>query len=181
MLTVLNANFSRDEIIGALKQMPLPKLALFYQKMQNIMGDDVVNTALDILNNGVDPSAINSTFLCLILKIKKPRHTQDFRPISFCNLIFKIVTKIIANRLKLILPLIVGQFQITFVPDQLITNNGLVAFDILHYMKKKIAGQKGYVGMKLDIANAYDWVEWGFLKEVLKSMAFLNNLCQQLG
>ena len=136
------------------------------------MGDDVIVFVLDVLNNGGDPSKINSTFLCLIPKIRKPKHTKDFRSISLCNVIFKLITKTIANRMKLILPLIVGDYQSAFVPGRLITDNGLIAFDIFHYMKKKTQGEKGYIGMKLDMTKTYDRVEWNFLVEVLKSMGF---------
>ena len=66
-----------------------------------------------------------------------------------------------ANRLKLILLYIVGEFQSAFVPKRLITDNGLVAFDIFHYMSKKTTGNKGFVGMKLDMAKAYR-IEWNF-------------------
>ena len=74
--------------------------------------------------------------------------------------------------MKLILPLIVGDYQNAFVPGRLITDNGLIAFDIFHYMKKKTEGQKGYIGMKLDLTKAYDRVEWNFLIDMLKSMGF---------
>ena len=142
--------------------------ALFYQKMWDIVGNDVVSTALEVLKKGVDPSELNSTFLCF----KKPKHTREFRLISLYNVIFKIITKTMANISKLILPHIVDEFQNAFVSERLITDNGLVAFDIFHYIRKKTTRNKGFVGMKLDMAKAYDRIEWNFLKEVFVSIGF---------
>lgn len=149
--------------------------SLFYQKFWSIVRDDVINLALDILNNGGNPESINHTFICLIPKKKKPKHTGDFRPISLCNAIFKMITKTIANRLKLILPDIVHHYQSAFVPGRLITDNALIAFDAFHYMHKRTKGKIGHVGLKLDMPKAYDRIEWRFLEAVLRSMNFSNN------
>ncbi|MCI82163.1 ribonuclease H protein, partial [Trifolium medium] len=67
--------------------------ALFFQKYWNIIGVDVLNYILGILNNGTPPDDINQTFLALIPKNKQPSTPKDFRPISLCNVIMKIVTK----------------------------------------------------------------------------------------
>lgn len=111
--------------------------ALFYQMFWYIIGDDVSNQVLHVLNDGLSLKEVNHTFLCLIPKVKKPRHTKEFRPIFLCNVIFKLVTKTIANRLKIILPYIVSPYQSAFVPGHLITNNALIAFEIFHFMRKK--------------------------------------------
>lgn len=91
--------------------------------------------------------------------MKRPKHTIEFRPISLCNVLFKIIIKTIAKRLKLVLPQIVMPFQSDFVPGRLITNNALIAFETFHYMWKNTKGKKGVVGMKLDMSKAYDRVE----------------------
>ncbi|XLR24789.1 hypothetical protein S83_052689 [Arachis hypogaea] len=175
----LDQEFTAEVVLQELKQMHPTKAlgpdgmpALFYQRMWKIVGRDVTEQVLNVLNNTADPTLLNTTHICMIPKIKNPTHTKDFRPISLCNVIFKLVTKTIANRLKHILPDIVGEFQSAFVQDMLITDNGLVAFEIFHYMKKKVAGQKGYIGLKLDMAKAYDRIEWNFLIEVLTAMGF---------
>ena len=151
MVEILHEEFIREEIYKALKQMhptkalgPDGMLALFYQQIWSVVREDVVKIALEVLNNKADLSNLNTTFLCLIAMIKKPKHIKDFRPISVCNIIFKIITKIIANRLKSILPQIIGEFPSAFVLERLITYNGLVAFDIFHYIRKKAVGNKGY-------------------------------------
>lgn len=176
---ILKQEFSKEEVYSALKSMtataapgPDGMLALFYQKFWSIVGDDVSSLVLDILNGNGDPSNINHTFICLIPKKKKPIITGDFRPISLCNVIFKIVTKTLANSLKLILPDIIDKFQSAFIPGRLITDNALIAFDVFHYMRKKASGGKGHVGIKLDMSKVYDRIEWPFLQAVLNSMGF---------
>jgi ribonuclease HI len=179
MRGILNQTFSREEVFVALKSMkptaapgPDGMPAIFYQKYWHIVGDEISFLVLNVLNNGGDLSNLNHTFLCLIPKKKKPTLTSEFRPISLCNVIYKVITKVIANRLKLILPDIIDTSQSAFVPGRLITDNALIAFEAFHYMRKKTTGRKGYVGMKLDMSKAYDRIEWPFLKEVLNSMGF---------
>jgi hypothetical protein len=128
--------------------------AIFYQKYRHIVGDVISLLVLNVLNNGGDLSKLNHTFLCLIPKKKKPLLTSEFRPISLCNVIYKIVTKVTVNRLKLILPDIIDAPQSAFVPGRLIIDNALVAFESFHYMRKKTTGRKCFVGMKLDMSKA---------------------------
>jgi len=180
MRNILEAEFTENEVFLAAKNLKphaAPGLggmpALFYQQFWSIVGKDVTSFALKILNGGGNPSNINYTYICLIPKKKKPKVPSDFRPISLCNIIFKIITKTIANRLKLILPDIIGKFQSAFVPGRLITDNALLAFESFHYMrKKKRKGKKGCVALKLDMSKTYDRIEWNFLIEVLQSMVF---------
>lgn len=77
--------------------------ALFYQKYWNIVGKDVEELVLKILNDNMSPESLNQTFIVLIPKCKNPISPKDFRPISLCNVVLKIVTKTIANRVKHIL------------------------------------------------------------------------------
>lgn len=140
----LHREFTQEEVFNALKSMkpiaaPSPDgmPAIFFQKFWNIVGVEVTNGVMEILNNGRNPTNLNHTFICLIPKIKKPIMTGDFRPISLCNVIFKIVTKTITNHLKLILPNIVDKYQSAFVLGRLITDNALISFEAFHYMRQK--------------------------------------------
>ena len=78
--------------------------------------------------------AINYTHIVLIPKVKKQENMVDFRLISLCNVIYKIISKVLANRLKLILPQLISPTESAFVPGGLITNNVLVAYETLHAM-----------------------------------------------
>ena len=133
--------------------------AIFYQKYWDIIGDDVSKTILNILNSNAPMADLNKTNIALIPKIKNPTKMSDFRPISLCNVSYKIISKILANRLKPILSSIISENQSAFVPGRLITDNVLVAFEIMHYLKKRKGGKDSYMAVKLDMSKAYDRVE----------------------
>lgn len=92
---------------------------------------------ISILEGHSNIESINSTRLVLIPKIKSPLSFSDYRPISLCNVIYKLVSKVLANRLKKILPAILSVNQSAFTPGRLITDNALVAFEVFHYLKNK--------------------------------------------
>ena len=115
MKDILTSEYSVDEIKAALFQMgsikapgPESMNALFYQKFWHIVGDDVVAAVLDILNSGNMDHDVNYTHIVLIPKIKSPKKMSNFKPISLCNVIYKIISKVLANKLKQILPYLIS-------------------------------------------------------------------------
>ena len=133
----------------------------------------MTNAVLDFLHSGHMVPAINYTHIVLIPKVKKPEKVADFRPISLCNVIYKIISKVLANRLKLILPQLISSTQSAFVPGRLITDNVLVAYETLHAMHNRKKGKKWALALKLDVSKAYDRVEWGFLRGMMIKLGFL--------
>ena len=127
------------------------------------MDDDVVFVVLDFLNNGNMLLGVNYKNIVFSPKVKNSEKMSDFRPISLCNVNFKIISKVLENRLKQVLPQIISPTQSAFVLGCLITDNVLVAYETLHTMHSKKKGKKGTLALKLDISKAYDWVEWQFL------------------
>jgi hypothetical protein len=115
---------------------------------------------------------LNMTHVALIPKVKQPTSVTEFRPISLCNVIYKLIFKVLANRLKIFLPHIIAPTQSAFIPGRLISDNVLAAYETLHTMHTGMKGKNGFMAMKLDISKAYDRVEWGFLEAVMKRMGF---------
>lgn len=109
--------------------------ALFYQSYWEVIGNDIIDYVLKILNHNGDPGNINHTHLCLIRKIKHPSLPSDYRPIALCNVLLKIVTKTIANGLKRILNTIVSPQRSAFLPNRLISDNTILAYEAFHYLK----------------------------------------------
>ena len=171
--------FRAEEVESAIKQMAPSKAPgpdgmppIFNQKYWHVVGNDVTSAVLSCLNSGSLLKSINHTFISLIPKVKNPEKVTDFRPISLCNVIYKLVSKVLANRLKLILPQIISDSQSAFVPGRLITDNVLIAFETLHHMHHNKVGREGAMALKLDMSKAYDRVEWRYLEQVMKRMGF---------
>lgn len=90
----------------------------------------------------MDPTPLNHTYILLIPKVKSPKSPKDFRPISLYNVVFRVITKVIANHLKIVLELVISLNQSTFVPNMLIMDNAMVTFEIFHFQKKKKRKEK---------------------------------------
>lgn len=112
----------------------------FFQTYWNVVGEDVVECCQKFMLTGDLPSEVNRTVVCLIPKVKQPRKVTDLRPISLCNVIIRIVSKVMANRLKECLPTIISDKQSAFVEGRLLTDNALIAFELNHYIKRKRQG-----------------------------------------
>ena len=175
----LIGDFTCAEVELALCQMaPLKASGLdgmppvFYQHYWPSIGDDVTEVVLAYLHANTIHSGLNHTYLTLIPKVKSPVKVLDFRPIALCNILYKIISKVLANRLKIILPNISYEFQSASQTNKAISDNILVAFETLHHLKTKKTGKNGFMAMKLDMSKAYDRVEWRFLMNIKEWMGF---------
>ena len=77
---------------------------LFFQKYWEIVGGDIIDVVINFLNNENFIDDINQTFIILIPKVQNPKNMMQFRSLSLCNVIYKIISKFLANKLKVILP-----------------------------------------------------------------------------
>ena len=175
----LCCDFKAWEVENALKQMAPLKAPgpdgmppLFYQNFWSLVGSNVTTSIMHYVNTGSLPTPLNHTFITLIPMTKNPERVTEFRPTSLCNVLYKIFLKVLANRLKRVLPHLISKHQSAFIKGHLITDNIMVAFETLHYMKNRNSGKNGFMALKLDISKAYDQVEWSFLREVMKRMGF---------
>jgi hypothetical protein len=112
---------------------------------------------------------INNTFIALIPKIDSPQGLNDFRPISLVGSLYKILAKVLANRLKQVVGAVVSDTQITFVKNRQILDGILIANEVVDEARKT---KKELMLFKVDFEKAYDSVDWGYLDEVMKKMAF---------
>jgi hypothetical protein len=97
-----------------------------------MLGDDLVAEVLQAVNTCKIPEGWNKTTIVLIPKVDNPEKVSQFRPISLCNVVYKVISKMLANRLKAILPDIISEHQSAFVPGRLITDNILLAYECMH-------------------------------------------------
>ena len=171
--------FRVEEVRRALKQMhptkspgPDGMSPILFQKYWDVVGPQVVHCVLNTLNSGIMPEGLNDTYICLIPKVNCPQKITDFRPISLCNVIYKLVSKVLANRLKIILPAVISEEQSGFVPGRQITDNVLVAFETMHFINQKRKGKQGLMAIKLDMSKAYDRVEWAYLEAIMCRLGF---------
>jgi hypothetical protein len=108
-------------------------LALYYKKYWNTSGTNVIREVKNFLEGGTMPKSWNETAVALIPKVINPEKIKDLHPISLCNVIYKITSKVLSNRLKGILLEIISMNQSAFVPGRMIIDNILLAYELTHF------------------------------------------------
>ncbi|KAL6878487.1 hypothetical protein ACP4OV_012657 [Aristida adscensionis] len=179
MNELLLREFTREEIHDALENIGDLKVpgpdgmpSIFYKNFWEVVGEKVTKEVLDFLNGGEMARGWNDTVISVIPKVKVPERVTELRPISLCNVTYKLISKVLANRLKKILDEIISPSHSAFVPGRLISDNILVAYEVTHYMMNKRVGDTGFAAIKLDMSKAYDKVEWHFLRDMMTRMGF---------
>jgi hypothetical protein len=177
--------FTDQEISDALFQMGPLKApgpdgfpACFFQHHWETLRDDVIHAVRKFFNDGIMPPGINDTAIVLIPKGNSPSDLKDFRPISLCNVIYKIISKCLVNRLRPTLDDIISPEQSAFVPGRLITENAIIAFECIHAIQRGTWDREEFCAYKLDLSKAYDRVDWGFLKSLLVKLGFQSKWVQ---
>ena len=109
----------------------------------------------------------NNSFIVLIPKTQSLTSFNHFRPISLCNVIYKIIAKLVVSKLRPILYKFISPFQSAFIPGRWIIENQMIVQEMLHGFKRRKA-KDGLMAIKLDLQKAYDRINWRFLQTVLK-------------
>ena len=125
----------------------------------------------NFFDNGTLDSDMNQTSIVLILKINHPESWSNFWPISLCYVTYKLITKILANRLKLLMYKLVNPLQASFIKGHHIIDNVIIPQEIIHSMEAT-KGRMGYMVAKIDLANAYNRLSWNFIIDTLFDIGF---------
>ena len=126
----------------------------FYQTMWDIVGASLYSFCCRFFETGILPDGVNNTLLTLIPKVTHPELLTYFRPISPCNVGYKVIGKAMTNRLRAITPCLVAPTQSCFVPGRQIVDNILIYHEVLHSMCKKVG--RGFMILKIDLEKTYD-------------------------
>lgn len=112
---------------------------------------------------------MNATFIALIPKTEDSSSPDKYRPISLCNIIYRIVSKVIVLRLKPILPLIISPEQSRYVEGRQITDGIILTHEIIHSLRQT---RKLGMLLKIDLSKAFDSISWEYLQKILKAFGF---------
>jgi hypothetical protein len=156
--------FAKDKSLG-----PDGWTVEFFSHFFDLLGDDLLELVEDSRMRGKVISSLNSTFLALIPKENKPMTFGDYRPIALCNLCYKLIAKVIANRLNLFSRGHLSSEQLGFLKGRQILDAIGMTQECLHSIKMKKL--KALI-LKLDLKKAYDCVNWDFLRLILIQTGF---------
>ncbi|XP_074314339.1 uncharacterized protein LOC141649551 [Silene latifolia] len=177
--SLLQEPFRETKVMIALRGMDASKspgpdgiTPLFFHTFWPQIGHLVTSAILRFLNSGVMLKEWNNTLIVLIPKTDKPECVSQYRPISLCNVVYRLASKCMANRLKLVIPSLISESQQAFVPDRLMSDGCLIAHEIMHYINKTKKGTNCYSVIKLDMHKAFDRVSWNFLMSALDLFGF---------
>ena len=141
----------------------------FVKDFWDVLKGDVMRFLVEFHRNERLAKGINSTFIALIPKVDNPHRLNDFRPISLVGSMYKILAKVLANRLRSVIGLVISDAQSTFIKGRQILDGILVANEIVDEARKS---HKDLLLFKVDFEKAYDSVDWGYLEEVMSKMGF---------
>ena len=138
----------------------------FFQRFWLVVGRSVIDEVQKIFVERKVPSYLNNTHIAVIPKIQRPETLRNYRPISLCNTVYKIVTKVIVARLRPFLDKLISPVQAAFVLGRKGLDNTIIVQETIHSITKK-RGEVGYMALKIDLEKAYDKLEWSLIKDML--------------
>ncbi|GJZ71170.1 retrotransposon protein, putative, ty1-copia subclass, partial [Tanacetum coccineum] len=147
----------------------------FFRRYWNFIGPDFCSAIECFFTIGFLPKGCNASFIALIPKVLDAKFVSDFRPISLIGSVYKVITKILANRLAPVISDIVSDSQSAFIANRSILDGPFILNEIIAWCKRK---NKQALIFKVDFAKAYDSVRWDYLLDVLIAFGFGPNWCK---
>lgn len=173
----LSKRFSPEEIKDAVFGLPRNKTAgpdgfsaEFFRSCWHFIGPEFVEAVSEFFSSGQILKQWNATTIILIPKVPNASTTSDFRPISLCNTIYKVISRLLAGRLKDILPEVISNAQSAFLPGRLLAENVLLETEIVEGYSRKNIGPRGM--LKVELRKAFDSVKWEFIIATLRALHF---------
>lgn len=142
----------------------------FYKDCWSVVKQDVIESVKEFFNTSKMLRIINKTTLTLIPKNNHAAEVGDYRPIACCNTVYKIISKVLCDRLRGVLPSIIVKNQSAFVEGRSIVQNILICQDLVKLYNRKKSTSSCLI--KIYLKKAYDSVEWGFMEEMLHALNF---------
>ncbi|XP_013589064.1 PREDICTED: uncharacterized protein LOC106297349 [Brassica oleracea var. oleracea] len=172
---MLEKEVTEEEICRVLFDMPSNKSpgpdgypSEFFKITWPILGQDFTVAVQSVFRYGFLPKGVNSTILALVSTKTDSMEMRDYRPTACCNVLYKVVSKILANRLKLLLLRIITENQSAFIKGRLLMENVLLASELVKdYHKEDVSPR---CVMKIDISKAFDSVQWAFVLQILEAL-----------
>ncbi|GKC54737.1 RNA-directed DNA polymerase, eukaryota, partial [Tanacetum coccineum] len=146
----------------------------FYRQFWSTIENDVFDAVNHFFSCDDIPKGCNSSFIALIPKVPAANLVKDFRPISLIGSVYKIIAKVLSNRLVGVLGDIVNDVQSAFIEDRQILDGPFILNEVIQWCKSK---KKQSLIFKVDFEKAYDSVRWDFLDDVLKKFGFGTKWC----
>lgn len=133
-----------------------------------MIGEEVSSAVAEFFSSGTLLKQWNATTLVLIPKIQNASKVSDFRPISCLNTLYKVISRVLASRLKSLLPYVISHHQSAFLACRQLSENVLLASEIVQgYSRKNIQPSEM---LKVDLRKAFDSVRWDFVLSTLTAI-----------
>lgn len=141
----------------------------FFKRFWDLVKKDLLEALNEFARRPIIPKGVNTTFITFIPKVANPSGVKDYRPISLISSVYKILAKVLANRLKSVLPAIISDTQSAFIKNCQILDGPLIVNEVVDWCKAK---KKSMLIYKSDIAKAYDSVSWDYLDSIMLQKGF---------
>lgn len=175
-LSGLEAPFSEEEVHAAIKGLAANRASgpggltnEFLKKFWTIIKTDIMRVFGELYGGNLDLSQFNRANIIMIQKKEEARCVKDYRPISIINIIPKLISKVLANRLCVYLPDLISMQQTAFIKGRFIAENFISTRELLHHVSRT---KSQAIFTKIDFSKAFDSLKWGFLLEIMRARSF---------